>query len=340
MFGSDQQEHDRRLRGVLERLNKARVTLNAEKCAFSRKEINFLGHVVNHRGVHPDPDKTTAIQMMPKPKDVSELRRFLGMINQFNKFSPRIADLTQPLRELLSARNVWKWSPKHDLAFAALKQEITKPSTLALYNPQIATKISTDASSYGLGAVLLQEEQGSWKPVAFASKALTETEQRYAQIEKEALAIVWACNKFSTFILGLHFEIETDHKPLVPLLSTKHLDTLPPRILRFRLQMARYDYAIHHSLGKSLLTADTLSRAPHNMDQPGEGIPITDSDVEAFVNALVSFTPITSPALNRYRIEQRRDQFVPALVHSAEKVGQTNRCCQKASRLTGLLETS
>ena len=130
--------------------------------------------------------------------NVSELRRFLGMINQFNKFSPRIADLTQPLRELLSARNVWQWSPKHDLAFAALKQEITKPSTLALYNPQVATKISTDASSYGLGAILLQEEQGSWKPVAFASKALTETEQRYAQIEKEALAIVWACNKFST----------------------------------------------------------------------------------------------------------------------------------------------
>ena len=133
---------------------------------------------------------------------------------------------------------------------AALKQEITKPSTLALYNPQVATKISTDASSYSLGAVLLQEEQGSWKPVAFASKALTETEQRYAQIEKEALAIVWACNK-------LHLKIETDHKLLVPLLSTKHLDTLPPRILRFRLQMARYDYAIHHSPGKSLLTADT-----------------------------------------------------------------------------------
>eukprot|EP00731_Ephydatia_muelleri_P017063 Em0010g161a len=104
----------------------------------------------------------------------------------------RLRDLTQPLRELLSARNVWQWSRKHYLAFAALKQEITKPSTLALYNPQVATKISTDASSYGLGAVLLQEEQGSWKPVAFASKALTETELRYAQIEKEALAIVWA----------------------------------------------------------------------------------------------------------------------------------------------------
>ena len=136
VFGSDQQEHDRRLRGVLERLNKARVTLNAEKCDFSRKEIKFLGHVVNHRGVHPDPDKTTAIQMMPKPKDVSELRRLLGMINEFNKFSPRIADLTQPLRELLSARNVWQWSPKHDLAFAALKQEITKHPPLHYTTPK------------------------------------------------------------------------------------------------------------------------------------------------------------------------------------------------------------
>ena len=91
---------------------------------------------------------------------------------------------------------------------------------------------------------------------------MTDTEQRYAQIEKEALAIIWACNKFCTFIIGKHFEIETDHKPLVPPLRSKHLDTLPPRILRFRLLLGRYDYSIKHVSGKFLFTAEALSRAP------------------------------------------------------------------------------
>ena len=91
---------------------------------------------------------------------------------------------------------------------------------------------------------------------------MSDTEKRYAQIEKEALATVWACDKFASYIVGLKFHIETDHKPLVPLLGSKHLDTLPPRILRFRLRLARFDYTIQHVPGKLLCTADALSRAP------------------------------------------------------------------------------
>ena len=104
---------------------------------------------------------------------------------------------------------------------------------MALYDPQADTKISADASSHGLGAVLLQQQNQEWRPVAYASSSMSETETRYAQIEKEALAITWACEKFSTYILGKHISIETDHKPLVPLLGNKYLDNLPPRVLRF-----------------------------------------------------------------------------------------------------------
>ena len=102
----------------------------------------------------------------------------------------------------------------------------------------------------------------AWRPVVYASRSLTDTERRYAQIEKEALAVTWACEKFANYVLGCKFQIETDHKPLVPILSTKHLDNLPPRVLRFRLRLARFDYTIQHVPGKLLYTADALSRAP------------------------------------------------------------------------------
>ena len=116
-----------------------------------------------------------------------------------------------------------------------IKSELASPPVLAWYDPAANTKISADASAYGLGAVLLQQQNGEWKPVAYDSRSLTETETRYAQIEKEALATMWACECFSNYILGKSIHIETDHKPLVPLLNTKHLDSLPPRVLRFRL---------------------------------------------------------------------------------------------------------
>ncbi len=139
---------------------------------------------------------------------------------------------------------------------------MTEPTILTLYDPAARTKVSADASSYGLGAVLLQEVNRICKPVAYASRSLTDKDRRYAQIEKEALGVAWACDRFSNCILGRMIEIETDHKPLVPILSTKNLDNLPPRVLRFRLRMGRFDYSISHVPGKLLYTTDALSRAP------------------------------------------------------------------------------
>ena len=130
-------------------------------------------------------------------------------------------------------------------------------------------------------------------------QCLTPKSVMHLSIEKEALAIVWACDKYSTFVIGKHFTIETNHKPLIPLLSTKHLDSLPPRILRFRLRMTRYDYSIEHKPGKLLFTADTLSRAPCSTATADNSIP--DSEIELFVDTLTSSTPITKSLLERYR---------------------------------------
>ena len=135
---------------------------------------------------------------------------------------------------------------------------------------------------------------------------MSETERRYAQIEKEALATTWACEKFANFIVGTHFQIETDHKPLVPLLGVKHLDGLPPRVLRFRLRLDRFSYDITHVPGKELYTADTLSRAPLSDQPSADSIALQDL-AELCVIAAVSNLPASNPRLETYRKAQSRD---------------------------------
>ena len=262
IFGHTKEEHDARLEIALRCIEAAGVTLNPTKCQFGKTEIKFLGHLISEKGIQPDPDKTAAIAKMPRPTSVQELKRFMGMVNHLGKFSRNLAELSQPLRALLSKNNLWTWDSAQDQAFARIKEEITKPTVLALYDVKADTKISADASSYGLGAVLLQKNNQLWQPVIYASRTMTSTECRYAHVEKEALASTWACEKFANYVLGKKFTIETDHKPLVPLLGNKSLHSLPPRILRFRLRLTRFEYEIIHVPGKSLVMADTLSRAP------------------------------------------------------------------------------
>ena len=304
VFGSNREEHDTRLVAVLQRLGKAGATLNREKCVFYKTSVKFLGHVLDQDGIHADPEKTSAISNMEQPQSVTDLRRFMGLVNQLGKFSPRIAEISQPLRGLLSNKSAWVWGPDQERSFVEIKCELTKSTVLALYDPLAETNMSADASSFGLGAVLLQLDRQTWKPVAYASRALSETERRYAQIEKEGLATTWACEKFSTYILGRPFVVESDHKPLVPLLNTKQLDNLPPRILRFCLRLAKYNYIAQHVPGKLLYAADALSHAPI----PGESEDELQEEVEAYVDHITMSTiPATNHRLQEYRQAQKED---------------------------------
>ena len=183
--GKTQQEHNDRLEAVLNRMRAAGLTLNREKCEFSKDNIRFLGQLVNQQGVAPDPDKVKAIVEMKLPVNVAEVRRFLGMVNQLGKFSPQLADKTKPLRDLLSLKNEWIWEDSQDKAFKEIKEMLSTAPVLALYEPERESVVSADASSYGIGAVLRQRQpEGEWRPIAYISRSLTDTEQRYAQIEK------------------------------------------------------------------------------------------------------------------------------------------------------------
>ena len=306
VHGKDKQEHDARLKTVLQKLEEANVTLNSEKCEFSKTEIHYLGHLINGKGISADPEKVRAIIEMSSPSSIQEVRRFLGMCNHLRKFSSELADKTKPMRDLLSEKTHWNWGIAQEKAFQEIKEIISKTPVLALYDPRVETKIHTDASSYGLGGILMQKQRNNeWQPVAYASRALSQTEQRYAQIEKEALGIMWACEKFSEYISGMTFHIETNHKPLVPIFRQKSLNDMSPRIQKFRMRIMRFTYTISHVQGKDLVCADTLSRSPIR-DKGNEDV--LAEEAKGFVDQVLKDIPATEDRLNEFRLRQKQDE--------------------------------
>ena len=303
VHGKTQQEHDQRLR---ERLQVAGVTLNAEKCQFSKKSVKFLGHAVDHTGICPDPDKVTAIWRVRTPGNVGDVRHFLGMVNQMSTFTPNLAEETQPVRALLVKDNEWVWGEPQQRSFDRIKELLMNAPVLALFDPNLETVLSADASSFGLGAVLLQRQpSGELKLVAFISRSMTPTEQGYARIEKEALAFTWACEQLSDYLIGLPFHVHMDHKPLVPLFSSKHLEELPIRVQCFRLRMMHFQFSISHVPGKDLITADALLHAlvadPTSADEQ------LQQEANVFIKAILQSLPATDQRLEEIKQHQRDD---------------------------------
>ena len=224
VHGKTQLEHDQRLAAVLDRLRKPKVTLNKEKCEFSERSIRFLGQVIDQCGIRPDTDKIKTIQAMNEPKNVTELRQFLGMTTQLIKYTPHLSETTKPLCEILSTKNSCVWSePQKRHLSKSSNSSVLLQYVLALYHPNRPTTVSADSSSLGLGAALTQKQfDGNWRPAAYCFRSLSNAEQRYGQIEKETLALTWGCKRFNDYLLEKHFHAETDHKSLISLLGTKN----------------------------------------------------------------------------------------------------------------------
>ena len=259
-YGQSQEEadndHDENLARLLQRCREKGIKLNAPKFRFKESSVPYCGHSITSHGLRSDPKKTAAITSMPAPSDIAGLRRFLGMTNYLTRFLPSLADLCQPLRELLTKDVAWQWMPKHQDAMDRVCEAVTKAPVLQYFDKSKTTTIQCDASGTGLGAVLLQEG----KPVEFASRALSSAERNYAQIEKELLAVLFGLEHFDQYVYGRHVDIESDHRPL-QIIAKKPMANMPKRLQRIFLKMMRYCYTLAYKPGKELVLADTLSRA-------------------------------------------------------------------------------
>ena len=226
IWGETEEEHDIRLKQVLERAKRRNVKLNRDKSQIKREQISYVGHVIGKDGIKPDPKKVEAIVKLNAPTGKEELQRFLGMTTYLAKFIPNYSQVSAPLRILLEKSTEWHWAAEQEASFQKLKNLITNAPVLKFFDPKKPTSISVDASSKGMGAVLLQDEG----PIAYASKSLMSCQTNYAQIEKELLAIVFGCTKFHHYIYGLSSVlVETDHKPLETILK-KPLHQAPTRL--------------------------------------------------------------------------------------------------------------
>jgi transposase InsO family protein len=256
IWGANDDELESNQRKILDRAREIGLKLNRSKCRFGVTEVGYVGHILTAQGLKPDPDKVKAINDMPAPDGPAALQRFLGMVNYMAKFVKNLSQTASPLRELLHKNAEWCWLTQHEQAFDELKKQLSSPPVLRYYNVKKPVMLTCDASQAGLGAACLQDGI----PVAYGSRAMTPTETRYAQIEKELLAVVHACTKFNDYIYGRQAIVETDHKPLISILK-KPLHSAPMRLQKMILKLQRYDITLIYKKGTELLLADTLSRA-------------------------------------------------------------------------------
>lgn len=255
--GVDQEDHDRKLRQLLQRAKECNVKFNRDKIQLNQSEVNYLGHIVSKEGLKPDPEKVRAIENMPNPEDKQGIHRLMGSLNFLGGYIPNIAKETQPLRDLLKKDAAWQWGPIQDQAMTRIKAVLSNEPVLKYFDTTKDVILQVDASKGGLGAVLLQDKH----PVAYASRALTAAEENYPQIDKELLAIVYGCEKFHTYTYGREVDVQTDHQPLVSI-AQKPLYKASPRLQKLLIRLQRYKIrSVNYIPGKYLYLADTLSRA-------------------------------------------------------------------------------
>ncbi|CAB3249944.1 unnamed protein product [Arctia plantaginis] len=287
--GPSRYEHLNNLKQVLIRLKDMGLTVKLNKCQFLQTSVKYLGFIIDQKGLHPDPNKVNAIVDAPTPTDVTQLKGFLGLLNYYGKFIPRLSTLLHPLHELLKKGVSWKWSSECNQAFVEAKRALSSKKVLAHYEEGRPLVLSVDSSAYGLGAVLAHRfPDGSERPVSCVSRTLNQAERNYSQIDKEALAIFYGVIRHHQYLYGRTFELRTDHKPLSYIFGPKIgiPQTAASRLQRWAVRLAAYDFTIKFVTSKQNGPADALSRLPLSQ------VPRRPSDAVSYINLVQECLPV------------------------------------------------
>ena len=260
------EEHLENLQLVFDRLRRAGLRLKPKKCTFAQRKALYLGHIISEEGIEVDPEKVEKVRNYPIPNNLRSLQQFLGLVSYYRRFIPNCSKVTNPLHCLTRKDVPFIWSDSCQESFDRLKMLLTSTPVLAFPNFQQPFILETDASGIGLGAVLSQQqEDGSIRPSAYASRGLQKHERNYSISELEALAVVWASKHFHVYLYGHHCTVYTDHSALKSLLNTPHPSG---KLARWGLALQELDLDIQYRSGKENKNADVLSRLPILLDQP------------------------------------------------------------------------
>lgn len=255
IFSSSFEEHVKDIRKVLRKLKEACLKIQLDKCYFFRREVQFLGHTVTKDGVKPNSDKIEVIKTWPIPRNEKELKQFLGTIGYYRRFIKDFAKMVKPLTQLLRNDTHFDFTPDKIQCFEKCKALLTMDPVLAYPDFSKDFILTTDASDFAVGAVLSQGQVGKDRPIAYASRTLSKSEENYCTTEKELLAIIWAVKHFRPYLYGRRFKLVTDHQPLIYSMTSAN-----QKIIRWKLDLSEFDFETIYKPGRENVVADALSR--------------------------------------------------------------------------------
>ena len=246
------EEHRELVRRVLQILKENKLFLKPEKCEFEKEQVNYLGVVVSAKGVSVDPKKVEAIKTWPRPKWLVEVQEFIGFLNFYRRFIEGFSKIARPLHNLTKKGAEFIWTDECQSAFDELKERITSAPILAMARDEGLMKIEADACQYAVGGILLQEQNGEYKPIAYYSKSLNDTERNYDIHDRELLAIMKTLKEWRHYVVGKPVEIWTDHKNLEYFMVKRDLNQ---RQARWSAELADYQFTLHYKKGSSMKKA-------------------------------------------------------------------------------------